>query len=450
MQRAQETVRIVISTVFQDAGDATRAIEIALGLRKYAPADIDYDIIFISRGSRFEKKVLDLGFKIHHAEPRTKGVGERHDYKMTESNFIGDKALAKALIEGEISAYQRLRPNVVLYGFWPMAGIAYRMLEQDILGICYVPIPLTTEQMLDVIKEVPEDAPLGNLLPPPIRKAVFRMVPRAIKKRCPPLRQPNILWAARQVGWKKPLVNIFDLLKADLTIVNDFPDFYGSGGFSSDIVFTGPVFSRSEKDTCVDAPIRDIFQDSTKLRLFCTLGSSGLKGQLLEIVKAFTFGIGRNWSGVVLSPESVCPIDEARSVLGDRENVYITDKFVPAEAVNAMADIVICHGGQGTLQTAICSGTPLVGVAAQAEQFVNLANIEASGSGIHIPRSKWTAANIQKAVQQIVESERFGKAAKDLGQRMSAMDGQRNSAEAIWRAIALKRAGKASCLENVP
>ena len=51
-----KNVTIVISTAFQDAGDATRAIEIAKALKKYQPDNLNAGIIFISHGSKFEKK----------------------------------------------------------------------------------------------------------------------------------------------------------------------------------------------------------------------------------------------------------------------------------------------------------------------------------------------------------------------------------------------------------
>jgi hypothetical protein len=65
-------IKIVISTIFQNGGDATRALEIAKIIKKYQPIGYDTDIILISRGSRFEKQAIDLGFKIHHATPAMK------------------------------------------------------------------------------------------------------------------------------------------------------------------------------------------------------------------------------------------------------------------------------------------------------------------------------------------------------------------------------------------
>jgi UDP:flavonoid glycosyltransferase YjiC (YdhE family) len=354
---------------------------------------------------------------------------------MTPNNFIGDRYLAKKLIEGEVEAYKDLKPDVVLFGFWPMAGLAYRMMGRKILGICYVPVPCTTEKYLDIIPDIPEQVPFFSLFPLRIRM-LMRKLPLFIKRRVPPLRQPNILWAASQLGWKGQIVNLFDMLEAHLTIVNDLPDFYSQSALPESIVFSGPLYSKPNERETVDPRIRNILcAQNSNIKLFCTLGSSGTKEQLLEIVKAFTYGEGLEWSGVILSPISVCHIDEAKAVLGEREGVYISDSFVPAQKVNAMADIVICHGGQGTLQTALHSGTPLVGVAAQAEQFLNLYNIESQGAGIRIPMKKWSAENIQIAVHKIITDKKYSEAAMRLKERMDAMDGEKNSAEAIWKKI---------------
>lgn len=431
------SIKIVISTVFQDAGDATRAIEIAEGLTHYAPRDIECRIIFLSHGSRFEQMAVDRGFEVSHVAPQVDGIGVLHDYKMTLNNFIGDKRLAKELIEGEVVAYRDIEPDVVLFGFWPMAGLAYRMMSRKILGICYAPLPVTTPEYLNIIPAIPEHVPFFGRFPEKIRMGFLKYFPLFIRRRVPPLRQPNILWAASKAGWKgEQLVNLFDLLKADLTIVNDLPDYYCQTALPESVVFSGPVFCRLKSDEPVDPQIRNIFSTSNaKRKIFCALGSSGTKEQLLEIVKIFTYGEGRSWNGVILSPIAVCPIEEAKRVLGKNQNVYITDKFVPAEKVNAMADIVICHGGQGTLQTALHSGTPLVGVATQAEQFPNLYNVVSQGAGIRVSMKEWSARNIQKAVHEILADGNFKRLAMRLKDRRESMDGVKISAQVIWDKI---------------
>jgi UDP:flavonoid glycosyltransferase YjiC (YdhE family) len=118
--------------------------------------------------------------------------------------------------------------------------------------------------------------------------------------------------------------------------------------------------------------------------------------------------------------------------LGGRPGVHITDKFVPALKINAMADVTLSHGGQGTLQTALYSGTPIVGVAAQQEQFINLSHIESCGAGMRIPRNLWNVKKIQKSAYRILSDARYKKSAMALGEYIRSLDGAKNAATAIW------------------
>ncbi|NTV47426.1 MAG: hypothetical protein HGB11_13115 [Chlorobiales bacterium] len=274
-------------------------------------------------------------------------------------------------------------------------------------------------------------------MPYKIRIGIFRRIPKFIKRRIPLLRQNNIRQAAMELGWKgEPLLNLFNLLKADLTLVNDLPDYYDQRFFPKDVVFTGPVFSRSDNNEPVVSQIKEVFGPNNGItKVFCSLGSSGTKKQLLEIVRVFTAGEGLNWNAVILSPSSVCPVEEAKEALGNRKGVFITSEFVPAQAVNALADVVVCHGGQGTIQTALSSGTPLVGVAMQQEQFINLSNVALYGSGIRIPLDKWKASNIREAIAKVVNDKKFKEAAVKLGGLINDMDGRKRSAEIVWNMI---------------
>jgi UDP:flavonoid glycosyltransferase YjiC (YdhE family) len=139
------------------------------------------------------------------------------------------------------------------------------------------------------------------------------------------------------------------------------------------------------------------------------------------------------WNAVILSPHF--PVEKAKELLGNRNGVYITDKFIPASKVNVMADVTVSHGGQGTVQTAIYSGTPIVGVAAQQEQFINLSNVESRGAGIRISRAKWNAKNIQRSVSKILSDKKYKESVLKLRDRILAMDGAKNAADVIWAKI---------------
>ncbi len=429
-------IKIAFATIFQDAGEATRAIEIALNIKKYKPEDFDMDIVFISRGSRFEQKAIEAGFEIYRAKPGMSGIGIHQDLRMKPGELVGDRQIAFDLLSGEIEAYREIKPDIVIYGFWPIGGIARRMQDRVIPGICFVPLPLA-EAFLEELKDIPEQMKALSMLPPLFRYKIVKNIPKALKQRLPLLRHSNIREAAQKLGWQgEPLINIFSMLRADLTIVNDLPDYYDLKRFHENICFTGPLFARSAENDSLDPQIEEIFSHETNnVKIFCTLGSSGSKEQLVEIIKVFTEGEGLKWNAVILSPPSICPLQEARAYAKSRKGIFITDKFVPAKKINSLADITICHGGQGTVQTAAASGTPIVGIAQQPEQQMNLDHMKDYGAAIRIPYNKWRSAAIRNAVCHILSDDSYKTSVQGLMKKINNMDGGKEAAITIWDKI---------------
>lgn len=222
-----------------------------------------------------------------------------------------------------------------------------------------MPIPLDTDFFSSyLVKDVPDNIKLLSCLPLSIRRILIRLLPNNFK-------------------------------------------------------IVGPLFSPGDNDSEVDSNILRVFSKSeTRPKVFCTMGSSGTKQQLLEVIKALVSKEGSSWNAFVLVLPAICPLDEALSCAGNRKGLYITDSFVPAPLVNALADVVICHGGQGTVQTALASGTPMVGVAMQPEQQINLDNVVLSGAGIRIPINRWTSANIVSATKKLIKNPSYTKKAK--------------------------------------
>lgn len=94
--------------------------------------------------------------------------------------------------------------------------------------------------------------------------------------------------------------------------------------------------------------------------MFATKGSSGAKEYFIEAVKG-TGELGIT-ALVALAPGR-CNIKDIEAAIGAvPHHVFLTQKFVPADVVASQVDVVISHGGQGTVPTALGSGTPIVGV----------------------------------------------------------------------------------------
>ncbi|NRY61537.1 glycosyltransferase [Clostridium beijerinckii] len=438
MNKKYSFLRIVISVALQDAGEATRSLEIAKGIRDICPSKTNLEIVFLSHGSMFEEKILRNGFGIYKCEPKLEGTGFHADLKPNTNNFVGNKELAIELLKGEIEALKELEANLIIHGFGPFASIARRILDISIPSICFLPIPFQEDVFgSSLMKDVPDQLKLLSYLPVALRRTLMRLMPKALKLKAPILKQNNIIKAAEFCGvGNAKLKNIFDLLEADLTIVNDFGEFYNEQKIPDNFKIVGPLYSPNEMNIDVDPLIKKVLQDDkSDLKIFCTMGSSGTKKQLLEAIKAIISVKDNKWNAIILAPPAVCSLSEVLDCVGNSKGIYVTDRFVQASLINSMVDVVVCHGGQGTVQTAIANGTPIVGVAMQPEQQINLDNIVINGCAIRIPITRWRASNIQDAIKAIQNNSFYKKNADKLKQKFQDIDGKRNSAKVIWNFI---------------
>lgn len=95
-------------------------------------------------------------------------------------------------------------------------------------------------------------------------------------------------------------------------------------------------------------------------------------------------------------------------------------------------DVVIGHGGQGTVQTALASGIPIVGVAMQCEQQFNLDNAARRGAAIRIPKRKWKSDEILNAVNEILSNkDTYKQAAKVIQEEISSTNSAMEAARLI-------------------
>ncbi len=288
------------------------------------------------------------------------------------------------------------------------------------------------------MKDIPDQIKPLTFLPVYLRRKIIKAVPASLVLKAPLLRQFNILNAAKECGWNGKLpANLFDLLHADLTIVNDLPEFYENVPVPPDYMITGPLYAQPGTTENMDPAIDAVFQRYSRHQknIFCSMGSSAKKELLVEAVRAIASLPENEFRAVILVPGSICPISEVLPEIRRHSNIFATDQFVPAALVNAMADITLCHGGQGTIQTAIASGNPVAGVAMQPEQQINLDHIVLRGAGIRIPIARWKEKAIVRAIEKLASDEAYRENALRLGNLMKQADGQAEAARDIWSFI---------------
>lgn len=425
--------RVLVVVPAFNAGDTTRGIEIARAIRTVADQrghTTDIEFIYPFTTQSFDAQIRAAGFA---AEGIDLGLTDaevaaimRADHDGTE--FITDPERATDIIEALVTQLRHRRPDLVVYGFLPPAGIAAQIV--GIPSVTYVPFPVYRPWVQrHFLRDVPDEIALPGLAKAPQRPR--RRIARALSGLVVLtgfFRQPTLAAAGRDLGWRTRRPQLFGMLDADVQLVNDLPGNYGDQEVGPRTRLAGPLFSRSG-DQSVPTPIAEHFAAGPTPRVFVSMGSSGESPYLLAAIEAVSAIPCR---AVVVVPPHVCSLDEARAHLHGVGDVLLTDAFVPAPAVNALADVAIIHGGQGTVQTAAQAATPVLGVGMQWEQCANIDRLVERGSAIRIPRRQWEAVAVEAALRDLVDTPSYAESAAAVATEMAQTDGYQITGDLVW------------------
>ena len=154
----------------------------------------------------------------------------------------------------------------------------------------------------------------------------------------------------------------------DLTLYADSPDLIptrdrpGSHQYVGPVLWSAPVEPPPwwEEAVSGDAPI------------YVSLGSSGATGLLASIVDALA-ALGR--------PVVVATAGRIAARTSWPAGVFAAD-FVPGDEISSRASVVVCNGGSLTAQQALLNGVPVVGIASNLDQHLNMGYVEQAGAGV--------------------------------------------------------------------
>jgi MGT family glycosyltransferase len=95
-------------------------------------------------------------------------------------------------------------------------------------------------------------------------------------------------------------------------------------------------------------------------------------------------------------------------------------RSAPHSAVLPHADVLVTHGGHGTLMKALVAGVPVVCTPVGRDQPENAARVVYHGAGVRVTKKKASPATIAAAVQRVLGDPSYRQAAARLGERIRA------------------------------
>jgi UDP:flavonoid glycosyltransferase YjiC (YdhE family) len=112
------------------------------------------------------------------------------------------------------------------------------------------------------------------------------------------------------------------------------------------------------------------------------------------------------------------------------DNIHV-EEYVPQAQALERADLVVCHGGSGTMLAALGAGTPIVALPQGADQFINAPWWTRSGAVTVLQPADADAATLASSIVSTLDSPSIRAAAELTARNIAAMPSPSEAAEKL-------------------
>ena len=310
-----------------------------------------------------------------------------------------DRKTLGAYVEDDLRLIATVQPDIIVGDSRLSLAVS-----AEIAAVPYVALSNAYWSPYCKQRYVVPDLPLTRILGPALSQGVFSLArPCAFALQCLPMRSVRRSYGLAGHG--------FDLRKVythgDYTLYADIPDMYRMQNLPPNHRFIGPVVWSP------NFPPPNWWQDIPQGSpiVYVTLGSSGQASLLPELLGA----LGQLDVTALVSTAGA-PLPQATPA-----NVY-TAAYLPGEDVVKMASLVICNGGSPSTHQALAQGVPVIGLAGNLDQFLNMAAIEKTGAGRCLRAGTCTAGELIEVIRRMLADAACREAAAELAERFGDYD----------------------------
>jgi UDP:flavonoid glycosyltransferase YjiC (YdhE family) len=309
---------------------------------------------------------------------------------------VYDVDTLRAYVKEDLELIKAVRPDLIVGDFRlslavsaPLTGIPYMAIS----NAYWSPYARQTFPVPDI--------PLTRIVGVKLAQALFNAIrPLIFAYHTRPLNRVRQEYGLPSLG--------FDLCRiytyADYVLYADIPELIPTFNLPANHYYLGPLlwspavkFPDWEGDVPRNRPV-----------IYMTLGSSG-RSELLP---------------VVLKALADLPVTVMAATAGRVEpnnipaNIFVAD-YLPGKEAIASASLVICNGGSPTTQQALSAGIPVLGIASNMDQHLNMEAIQRAGAGRLLRAGNAKAHTIRAIVTHMLIDTTYTEAAVKLSHALA-------------------------------
>ena len=158
----------------------------------------------------------------------------------------------------------------------------------------------------------------------------------------------------------------------DLSLLADVPEYFPLKNQPESYHYIGPITWKPP--ISFSTPPWWPLPETGKKQIYITMGTTGEGNLFTNVYNQFK---GSDFISIVTTGSQA---DHFESIPG---KIYV-ENYMDGEMLIKNSDLVVCHGGNGTIYQALSAGKPVLGIPTLPDQDFNMRRVEALGVGIKI------------------------------------------------------------------
>ena len=377
----------------------SRPFEIAKLLRQ-----MGHEVIFASNGD-YMKLPREAGFSVL---PITTIAPDRV-LACSRNGRVNwyDYSLIEECVTAELELFKQLQPDMVLTDFrlplstsCEIAGIPLAVVLNAAWTNHYT-VRVNAPEHLAVTRLLGRQ--LTNLIVPWVKDFIVTVDARPFNR------------FRRQHGLE-PRGNIWDVWRGDLNLMVDIPEYGPTANLPPNFHYIGPIVW--EPNTAVPDWLDTL--DSDRPTIYFSMGSTGYARFFEQAIEIF----GDTKYQCLMTTAGLVNLSNVPT------NFFVVD-YAPGSKLMAKSDLVVCHGGNGTIYQAMQHGVPIIGIPTMHDQEFNLDRVEDLGIGIHLSELQFKPEHLVEAVDKILSQPYYKENTLRYQQTLAKYDGPSKGAALI-------------------